>query len=212
MLVIAVLMVIGVKLPFDARPITYLLGIISSIVTILVRTYNNRLDEEEYSISYALADGYFNHFIEPLATRLLEKHGENFRLIIYMPRQLEELSRLSIERIMSRLRSANYSTDVINLELEEGRARDVLTVIGATTGDNYYFDFPNTLLTVKSLVDYKVSSEKNRLSESAKREKASLYIAKFRERLSGKLEESGLDRQVIYTDQDLSPPLPRDAD
>ena len=106
---------------------------------------------------------------------------------IYIPGQLEELGRRAIERIMSRLRSADYSTDVVNLELEEGRARDVLTV--------------------KNLIDYKVSSEKNRLNEAEKKERASLYIAKFSERLKQKLKESGLDRHIEYTDQTLRPSL-----
>jgi len=206
MLVVGVLWGVDIKIPFDPGPITYLLGVVSSIVTIVVKMYNDRLDEEEYSISYALADGYFNNFIEPLVTNLIDEHGDNFRLIIYIPGKLEELGRRAIERTLSRLRSADYSTDVVNLELEEGRARDVLTVIGSGA-DNCYFDFPNTLLTVKNLIDYKVSSEKNRLNEAEKKERASLYIAKFSERLKQKLKESGLDRHIEYTDQTLRPPL-----
>jgi hypothetical protein len=203
MLIVGILWVSKIKLPFDPSSVTFLLGLVSTAVTVLVNVYNRRLAEEEYSTAYALADGYFNNFLEPALTRLIGQHGNAFTFLIYIPEQFGELSKRAIDRTIARLHAADFSSDVINLELEEGRARDLLTILGH--GENCYFDFPNTLLTLKNLVDYKVGSEKEQFNEKERDEKSREYIQQFKARLMQQLEKHQLSDFVTYTDSRLQP-------
>ena len=132
--------------PFDPEPITVVLGLVSTAVTTLLSEFSSRLEEEEFSLSYALAYGYVNNFVSPLITQLLKdlpKDSAAPRLYIYLPERLSELEPANIQRVIGRMRLKGFQDKVINLQFQEGRARDVLTV----SQDNnapVYFDFPNT--------------------------------------------------------------------
>lgn len=205
MLIVGVLQFIGFELPFDASSLTFLLGLISSGATVLVNYYNKRIKEEEYSTAYALADGYFNNFLEPAVTRLLTEYGTSLQFLIYLPEQLAELSQRSIDRTMVKLQNAKYSTGIIHLDLEEGRARDVLTIMKSEQQTNRFFDFPNTLLTLANLVDYRLESERDSFNEERRNKMTGTYIGKFRQRLEQRILDAELEAYVEFTDRSLQP-------
>ena len=207
MLIVGALWIAEIDLPFDPSSMTYMLGIISSGATVLVNYYNKRIKEEEYSTAYALADGYFNNFLEPAVTRLLTEQGMTLEFLVYIPEHLEELGKRAIDRTMAKLRGAQFETSIINLSLEEGRSRDVLTVMGSDTATNRYFDFPNTLLTLSNLVDYKLDSEHDSLNEVRRKEMTEEYIGKFRQRLEQRIRQAALDSYILFTDKSLKPLL-----
>jgi hypothetical protein len=164
------------------------------------------LQHEEYSTAFALADGYVNNFIEPAITHLMAKQGPDVVFYIYIPRYLDELAPRAVQRTISRIEAANLKSQVVNLDLEEGRMRDVLTIRSGEHG-MIYFDFPSTLLTLKNLVDYRVDSSENRLDEQKKREKGAEYIDKFSERLRQGLAAKHLGSHVRLIDASLAPLL-----
>lgn len=198
---IAVLWVSRIELPFDPGSLTFLLGLVSTAVTVLVNLYDRRLRAEEYSTAHALADGYFNNFLEPALTHLMARHGEDFRFFIYLPERFEELGKRGIERTMAKLEAANIRSDVMHLELEEGRIRDLLTI---SARGNCYFDFPNTLLTLKNLVDFKTGSQQEAFNEEAREKKSREYIGQFRQRLMHQIGKHRLGDYVLFTDRTLS--------
>jgi len=90
------------------------------------------------------------------------------------------------------LKARNLSNETINIKLDEGRGvRDLMTIINAN-GDNVYFDFPSTLLTLNILIDYKIESKKNSFNDKEKALLGKLYIEKFRETTKALLEEKHL--------------------
>lgn len=202
MFVVGVLWVSRVSLPFDPSSLTFLLGLVSTAVTVLVNLYDKRLQAEEYSTAHALADGYFNNFLEPALTRLIAKHGDAFRFLVYIPEQFTELGKRGIDRTMAKLHAADFSSDVINLELEEGRARDLLTITGQK--NDCYFDFPNTLLTLKTLVEFKTGSSSNGFNEREREQKSREYIEQFKSRLQHQMTKHGLEKHVLFTDRNLT--------
>ena len=205
---VGVMWVVQVGLPFglDAEPILTVLGLVTTATTAIVALYRKRLQHEEYSTAFALADGYVNNFIEPAITHLMAKQGPDVVFYIYIPRYLDELAPRAVQRTISRIEAANLKSQVVNLDLEEGRMRDVLTIRSGEHG-MIYFDFPSTLLTLKNLVDYRVDSSENRLDEQKKREKGAEYIDKFSERLRQGLAAKHLGSHVRLIDASLAPLL-----
>jgi len=191
--------------PFDAEPITVVLGLVSTAVTALLSEFGSRLEEEEFSLPYALAYGYVNNFVEPLISQLLKNiplGSPRPKLYIYVPEKLNELEPRNIERVIGRIRMKSFEDKVVNLEFQEGRARDILTVSG-TGNKRVYFDFPNTLLSLNSLIDYKMESRKNRFSDSIREEMAKDYIVKFRQVLESLINTKDLKEYVFFVDKNL---------
>jgi hypothetical protein len=204
-LIVAICWIFWKNAPFDPEPITVVLGLISTAVTALLNEFDSRLEEEEFSLSYALAYGYVNNFLEPLISQLLKNvpRGQPTpRLYIYLPEKLSELEPKNIDRIIARLRAKNYEDRIVNLEFQEGRARDVLTVRHENNSP-VYFDFPNTLLSLNSLIEYKTESRKNRFADSTRERMGAEYIAKFRTVLQQLVERKALREYVHFVDKDL---------
>jgi hypothetical protein len=191
--------------PFDAEPITVVLGLVSTAVTALLSEFGSRLEEEEFSLPYALAYGYINNFVEPLISQLLKNiplGSPKPKLYIYVPDKLNELEPRNIERVIGRIRMKSFEDKVVNLEFQEGRARDILTV-SASDKQRVYFDFPNTLLSLNSLIDYKMESRKNRFSDSIREEMAKEYIVKFKQVLETLIRSKDLGGYVYFVDKNL---------
>lgn len=202
-LVCTVLWATGVKLPFEPEPITVILGLVSAAVTALMNEYANALEKEEYSVSHALAYGYVINFLEPVITSILKQTspGERPRFYVYIPHRLQELEPKSIDRTLARLRERNLSTQSINLELTEGRVRDVLTI--AMESKHIYFDFPTTLLTLNSFIAFKTESRKNSFAEEEKQKMGEAFIKKFQETTLKMLDERNLSEYVFFIDKEL---------
>lgn len=191
--------------PFDPEPVTVVLGLISTAITAVLSEFGSRLEEEEFSLPYALAYGYVNNFVEPLISQLLKNIPLGSpvpKLYIYIPEKLSELEPRNIERIIGRIRMMSFQDKVIHLEFQEGRARDILTIT-QQGNRRVYFDFPNTLLSLNSLVDYKMESRKNRFSDSIREEMAKDYILKFRQVMEKLFESKDLNDYVSFIGKDL---------
>lgn len=188
--------------PFDPEPITVILGLLSTATTALLTEYASRLEQESFSPAYALAHGYMNNFIEPVITQLLRTYSSSLLLYIYVPEKLSELEPRSIDRIMARIREKNFSDKIVNLEFAEGRARDVLS-IQKIDGQSVFFDFPSTLLTLSSFLDYKMKLAKNPSPENRELW-AKQYIAKFRGTVQEIMTEKGLSQHIRFIDKDLN--------
>ncbi|HCZ36613.1 MAG TPA: hypothetical protein DHV26_11885 [Cytophagales bacterium] len=191
--------------PFDPEPITVVLGLISTAVTALVSEFGSRLEEEEFSLPYALAYGYVHNFVEPLISQLMKQiplGSPKPRLFIYIPTKLSELEPRNIERVIGKIRMMSFEDKIVNLEFQEGRARDVLTVTG-NGNKRVYFDFPNTLLSLNSLIDYKMESRKNGFSDSIREDMAKEYIAKFKQVIEKLIASRDLDEYVFFVDKNL---------
>ena len=202
-LVCAVLWATGVLLPFEPEPITVILGLVSAALTALMNEYANALENEEYSVSYALAYGYVINFLEPVITAILKQTppGERPKFYIYLPERLQELEPKSIDRTLARLREKNMITQSINLDLAEGRVRDVLTI--SMERNHVYFDFPTTLLTLNSFIAYKSDSKKDSFGDEEKLKLGKAFIQKFHETVSKMLDEKNLSAYVIFIGKDL---------
>ena len=198
----------------EPEPITVLLSTISPTLTALFAWVENRfkkqqaeLEEERYSISHALAYGYVHNYLDPAATHLLETHSGTGTppppLYIYLPEDLEELEPAAVQRTLARLRAKGYSTKPVQLELKDARPRDVLTVMKDGV-QPAYFDFPNTLLTLRSLVAYKLASHPGAYDDHARDELARTYIRKFRQEVDRLITRKGLKEQVRFTDRNLA--------
>lgn len=203
------------RMPFDQDPdpIAALLGLISTAVTAMVgffvdslRDHEEQLEEEKYSTPLALAYGYVNNFVEPLITRLMQQagpHADDVRLYIFIPDELSDLEPAAVERTVARMRAKEFDTQVVHLQLDQGRPRDILTVMKGGS-NTVYFDFPNTLLTLKAVVDYKVRQSKDTTPEKAKRELGARFIQKFQKSVEEMVAEKHLSDYVKFTDKNLA--------
>lgn len=189
--ILAMIWVFWTNPPFEPEPLTFALGLIAVASSAILNRYNNKLELEKFCTANALAVGYVNNFIEPVLTQLI-KNNKNSILYIFIPEKISDLFPKNIDRLVSELKERNLSNKTINVKLQEGRgARDIMSIINAN-GDNVYFDFPSTLLTLNILIDYKIESKKNSFNSTEKELLGKLYIAKFKETAKTLLEEKNL--------------------
>lgn len=156
----------------------------------------------EYSPAYALAYGYFNNLIFPVITQLKEDRVVNPKLCIYKPLHFDELSSTNIDMIKAELINKKYVLSSLNLALKGARARDIIT-LNKKSKVHTYFDFPNTLLSLYSYVDYKVGSKPNSSVDSTKNELIGNLIEQFYLKINELVEEKGLENNVTYCDKKL---------
>jgi hypothetical protein len=76
---------------------------------------------------------------------------------------------------------------------------DGIAVFKAGKGTVSYFDFPNTLLTLDNLVEYKVPSREGSLAEEKKRELGCAYIRVFMETVRRQAELKRLTPYLYFT-------------
>jgi len=189
--------------PFEPEPLTFAIGLIAVASTAILKKYDNKLEQEKFCTANALAVGYVNNFIEPILTQLL-KNNKNSILYIFIPEKLSDLYPKNIDRLVAQLKERNLSNKTINVKLDEGRGvRDVMTINNAN-GENVYFDFPSTLLTLNILIDYKIESKKNSFNEKEKALLGKLYIAKFKETTQALLEEKNLYPKFVEFSNSLN--------
>lgn len=200
----ALLWAFGIAMPFEPEPITVILGLVSAAVTGMMNEYAQALEKEEYSVSYALAYGYVTNFLEPVITAIIKQTpaGQKPKFYIYLPERLQELEPKSIDRTIVRLREKNLTASTVNIDLPEGRVRDVLTI--DMQRENVYFDFPTTLLTLNSFIIYKATSAKNSFNEEEKIKLGAQFIDKFKATLIKMLAERDLDDKVFFVGKDLN--------
>jgi hypothetical protein len=205
---------LGTALRRGGEPIAVLLSLITVAVMGMVayfgvelRARAAELEEEKYSAPRALAYGYVRNFIVPLVTRLITQPGaraDDVRLYVFIPEQLSDLEPDAVERTMARMRAKQFETKVVNLELDQGRPRDVLTIMKGGGINPVYFDFPNTLLTLKPVVDFKLRKSSNTSPEQERRELGARFIQRFREELEKLLAQTpDVAEHVKLTDKRL---------
>jgi len=189
--------------PFEPEPLTFALGLIAIGSSAILNRYADKLEQEKFCTANALAVGYVNNFIEPILTQLIKKN-KNSILYIFIPEKLSDLYPKNIDRLVAELKDRNLIQKTINVKLDEGRGlRDVMTITNAN-GDNIYFDFPSTLLTLNILIEYKVESKKNSFNSKEKALLGELYIAKFKETTQKLLEEKNLFSKYVEFSNSLN--------
>jgi len=166
--------------PFEPEPLIVISGLVASGTSAILRKYREKIEVEEFCISNALAFGYVNNFLEPAITQLM-KDNVVPKFYIFMPEKLSDLLPKSIDRYVASLQQENLLGKPITIESQEGRgARDIISISNAE-GRNIYFDFPNTLLTIVPLIEYKLESGKSSFNNEEKEEYGALYISRFKE-------------------------------
>ncbi len=189
--------------PFEPEPLTFAIGLISVASTAILKKYEDKLESEKFCTANALAVGYVNNFIEPLLTQLIKNNKDSI-LYIFIPEKLSDLYPKNIDRLVADLKGRNLSNKTINVKLDEGRGvRDIMTIVNAN-GDNVYFDFPSTLLTLNILIDYKIESKKNSFNDEEKALLGKLYIEKFKETTKALLEEKNLFPKYVEFSNSLN--------
>jgi hypothetical protein len=204
----------GIEPGFDAESAIKSIGTLSTGLTaavsyfgIQLRSTRRELEEERFSTPMALAYGYAHNFLEPAATALIRQSagsGSEVKIYVYIPERLEELEPLSRQRILARIRGADFHDDIIKLELDSGRARDLITVTRSGEEQPRYFDFPTTLLTLTSLVDYKVASAASPITSADREALGREYIQRFRDYLLECIGKLRLEGNIELTDAKLA--------
>lgn len=210
---LTLLLVFGIDPGFDVGSATAFLGTLGTGLTAVVsylgiklRATRRELEEERFSTPMALAFGYVRNFLEPAVTALIEQskgRAEQIKIHVYIPNHLEELETLSRQRILARIREARFRDEVIKLQFDSGRARDIITVTRAGEDTPRYFDFPTTLLTLTSLVDYKVATAAEPMGAKDREALGRQYVEKFRDYLLQCAARLNLSKHVELTDRNL---------
>jgi len=123
--------------------------LLSAIFAVLAAVWSSMKSDIEgkYTLALALAHGYYQN----LALRVLADPAA--RLIVYRPRTLESLEPAHVQDTCQRLQGEGVTVREVPLPGDDG-ARSLLQVSKAS-GANAYLDFPRTLRTLSSLLDYR---------------------------------------------------------
>lgn len=203
--ILAIVWIFGVS-SFNCEPYTVALGLISSANSVLLKKYSDALKAEKFSTANALAYGYINNFIEPLITKLIKDNQDSSKtptLYVYIPSSLSELYPKSIDRIKAKFREKQMFNKTVSIKLDEGRGiRDIITIKNLND-KQFYFDFPNTLLTLLSMIEFKLNSPRNDFNEKEKNKLAEIYISAFVTTAKQLLSEKKLMNNVRFVDSSL---------
>lgn len=132
-----------------------LLSVVFATLAAIWASMQSRL-EGDYSLCFALAHGYVNNFARQALGDLLSQSPSG-QFVIFRPAGLEELDDRSVETFKAALLAKGYTSSVRVLQPLGKRARDVFMIQGQRdhAGELRYVDFPATLLTLGSLIDYR---------------------------------------------------------
>jgi hypothetical protein len=180
-----------------------LFTIFTTISASIGLVYKWLLSEAQYSPATALAHGYVNNFLEPLITQLKEDGEAKPVITIYVPEDIMDLFPTNIDRVKADIRNKNYQLGEINLNIKHGRARDILVVEKSKT-KKLYFDFPNTLTSLISYIDYSIVSKANRANDEQKEELTKELIDKFFSTVKELIIKKRLQSHVNYCDHSLN--------
>ncbi len=133
-----------------------LLSVVFAALAAILASTQSRI-EGDYSLCFALAHGYVNNFVRHALADLTEQSPDDGQFVIFRPAGLEELDDLSVERYKNALTAKGYTPSVRVLKPVGKRARDVFMIQEKKlTGKKVsYVDFPSTLLTLSSLIEYR---------------------------------------------------------
>ncbi|HYP86147.1 STING domain-containing protein [Variovorax sp.] len=123
--------------------------LLSAIFAVLAAVWSSMKSEIEgkYTLALALAHGYYQN----LVLRVLA--DPDARLIVYRPAQLEALEPAAVQATCRQLADQGASMEEVPVPGADG-ARTVLRV-SKPDGGAAYLDFPRTLRTLSSLLDYR---------------------------------------------------------
>ncbi|MDM0111155.1 hypothetical protein QTI66_03290 [Variovorax sp. J22R133] len=161
--------------------------------------------EDGYSLAFALAHGYVNNFAR-VAIADLKAQSPDGRFVVFRPTGLDELDDASVERYKQQIASRGYKSSVRQLATGGKRLRDVLMIESqrGEAGELRYVDFPSTLLTLKSLVDYRSEQRRKKsglpLSDSEQGLITQELIAKFFDEVVQMLASDVAEGRVVFTD------------
>jgi hypothetical protein len=178
------------------------IGILFISKEVIIRWQMRKIEILEFSPAISLAHGYVNNFLEPAINELLSKNGNDLKFSIYIPDDLEELTDQQIERMKIRIQADGYRLKEIKLKRKSGRPHDVLT-IEKQTGGILYFDFPRTLLSLQSYIDYKVETSRNELSEEKQLKLGKKLVDAFRNETHRLIVKKDLTDKVQFVDKSL---------
>lgn len=133
-----------------------LLSVIFAALAAIWVSMQSRI-EGDYSLCFALAHGYVNNFVKYALVDLQKLSPAGGQFVIFRPAGLQQLDDASVNAFKAELVSRGYAPSVRVLEPEGKRARDVFMIQGRKEqGEKIrYVDFPSTLLTLASLIDYR---------------------------------------------------------
>ena len=178
------------------------IGIAFLLKEVIIQWQMRRIESLEYSPAISIAHGYVNNFLEPAIGELIASKGVNVNFKIYIPNGLEELSDQQIDRMKHQIKSMGYHLKEIKLKRSSGRPHDVLT-IEKQQGSISYFDFPRTLLSLQSYIDYKVDSGKNESTDHKKNVLGKKMVDAFQHEVKRLLKKKNLEESVSFVDKSL---------
>jgi hypothetical protein len=188
---------------FENIELEALVTIVSFFAVTLNQLNRKLFEKTEYSPSEVLALGYVNHFILPVITQLKENGVKNPTLCIYKPNKINDLESSNIDAIKAEIKNKKYSLEEIKLNLKHARARDILYV-QKNKGNQVYFDFPNTLLSLIDYIDYKVLSKANTSAYDIKNELGLKLISEFYKKVEELTNEKGFSKNIKFCKADLN--------
>jgi len=176
---------------------------LTTIAVFLNQFYKWLLSEAEYSPAYALALGYVNNFLEPVITQLIEDGSNNPLIYIYKPKNLSELNEANIDRTKAAIKNMAFELEELQLNLKQGRARDILTIQKSKT-KKVFFDFPNTLSSLSAYIDYKSSSRANEFNDKEKDRITKMLFEKFYGKIDELTKQKNINTNIKYCDKALN--------
>ena len=163
---------LGWRAPFavDRESLTKLLSFAYTITTALVGWLSIQLRIEEFSAPKALALGYVNSLIKPVAACL----PANYRLYIYIPETVNELNPGTVQAVKNKLTGDGFV--FTEHSVITGVGKRVLDVAKRNVdGKIVYFDFPRTMDVLRYVVALKGGS----MSEAAREKFGKKLIKSF---------------------------------
>ncbi|MDM0047258.1 hypothetical protein QTH91_22385 [Variovorax dokdonensis] len=185
---------------------------IAGVLATVWASMQNRVDtgnqRDRYSLSYALAYGYVHNFLVG-AVDALKAEPNPGKIYVYRPSSLAQLDPASHEVFKTVLAQRGFELSSRTLDKSSNRPRGILSVYlpAKPTSPVHFVDFPTTLLTLSSLINYQAARAEEEdgeaWSDKYRDEMARTYIEHFFREMSTQADKAGIREWIDFTDSNF---------
>jgi hypothetical protein len=157
---------------------------------------------KKFGAAQVLAIGYIENCIEPVVQGLLKKYplpAVIKPVYIFIPPGINSVNNASVNTLLHEAEFTRQK-ETVRVITPNREDMEIAVITNVRSKKQYYFDVPNTLSSLKALIDYKLKKKANSRSDKEKETLEKKYLEIFRKEVERLVSEKELGNKVKVID------------